>query len=184
MGIIDRLCHERQFRDGLGKYRTRLYRMAFAWSGDHTTAEDLVQEALARALHNRHQLRDIEKLASWLFSILANCWREHLRRQRPGVPLEDDHAIDWQCPECQQLQADVVSRVRAEIGRLPPGQRQVLTLVDLEGMSYAETAEVAGVPIGTVMSRLSRARSSLRAALADLQHREPQVSKRHLTVVK
>lgn len=182
MGIIERLCRDRQFREGLGKCRTRLFRMALAWSGCRATADDLVQETLTRALNYRHQLREIEKLPNWLFSILGNCWREHLRRQRPGVPLDEDQAVDWQCPEREHQRDDVVSRVRAEVARLPLGQRQVLTLVDLEGMSYAETAEIVGIPIGTVMSRLSRARATLRTALRDLHGEQSQTGRRLLVV--
>jgi RNA polymerase sigma-70 factor (ECF subfamily) len=169
MGVFDLFCKSRQLKHALGESRQRLYRMALAWTRDPALADDLAQEAMTRGLKNAQQLRDPERLNAWLFRILSNCWHEHLRRQRPGVPLDDIELVDWHTPEREQQQQDIVSRVQAEIGRLPIGQRQVLTLVDIEGMSYAETAEALDVPVGTVMSRLNRARTSLRTAMSDMR---------------
>jgi len=168
MRIVDFFCHGRQLRQSLEASRRRLYRMALAWCGEEALADDLVQETLERALRNRHQLKDPDKLDSWMFSILANCWKEHLRRQRPGLELQEDKLVDWHSPELLHQRRDLISRVREEIGQLPSAQRQTLTLVDLEGFSYAETAEILEIPIGTVMSRLSRARASLKTSLNDV----------------
>lgn len=142
--------------------------MALAWTGDHATADDLVQETLMKALQKRTQLRERDKLNAWLFRILANCWREQLRSERPHLPLEDDQVVTWRCPEKDHQEQEIVARVRQGIARLAPNYRQALTLVDLEGMSYAEAADVLEVPIGTVMSRLSRARGQLRSLLGDM----------------
>ena len=169
MGVLDLFCKNRQLKLALGDSRQRLYRMALAWTRDPALADDLAQEAMSRGLKNAQQLRDPERLNAWLFRILSNCWHEHLRRQRPGVSLDDIELVDWHTPEREQQQQDIVSRVQAEIAKLPLGQRQVLTLVDIEGLSYAETAEALEVPVGTVMSRLNRARTSLREALADMR---------------
>lgn len=169
MGVFDLICKNRQFRQALGDSRQRLYRMALAWSRDPALADDLAQEAIGRGLKNAQQLRDPERLNAWLFRILSNCWHEHLRRQKPGVPLEDIELVDNHTPEREQQQQDVVGRVQLEIARLPIGQRQVVTLVDIEGLSYAETADALEVPVGTVMSRLNRARTSLREAMADMR---------------
>jgi RNA polymerase sigma-70 factor (ECF subfamily) len=169
MSVLELLFSNRQLRKTLGESRQRLYRMALAWTRDPALADDLVQEALNRALKHAQQLRDPERLNAWLFRILSNCWHEHLRRRRPGVPLDEIELVDWHTPEHEQQQQDIVSRVQAEIARLPIGQRQVVTLVDIEGFSYAETAGVLEVPAGTVMSRLNRARNSLRAALGDMR---------------
>jgi RNA polymerase sigma-70 factor (ECF subfamily) len=169
MGVLDLFCKNRQLKQALGESRQRLYRMALAWTRDPALADDLVQEAMSRGLKNAQQLRDPQRLNAWLFRILSNCWHEHLRRQRPGVSLDDVELVDWQTPERNQQQQDIVSRVQAEIAELPIGQRQVLTLVDIEGLTYAETAEALDVPVGTVMSRLNRARSSLRESLSDMR---------------
>ncbi len=169
MGVLDLVCQSRQFRKALGDSRKKLYRMALAWTRDPALADDLVQESMARGLKNAQQLRDHERLNAWMFRILSNCWHEYLRRQKPGTSLDDIELYDSHTPEREQQQQDIVSRVQAEIGRLPIGQRQVVTLVDIEGMSYAETAAVLEVPVGTVMSRLSRARTSLRDAMSDMR---------------
>lgn len=187
MGVFELFCRGRQSTAQIERHRGRLFRMALAWSGDHALADDLVQETLVKALQKRGQLRDPDKMNAWLFSILSNCWREHLRRQRPTVPLEDDQSVTWHCPERQHQEQQLVDRVRDGIAGLSPNDRQVLTLVDLEGMSYAETAEALEVPIGTVMSRLSRARIKLRSALGDMDGVRATHARRapaHLRVVK
>jgi len=169
MGVLDLFCRNRLLRNSLHDSRQRLYRMALAWTHDPALADDLAQEAISRGLKNAQQLRDPERLNAWLFRILSNCWHEHLRRRRPGMSLDDVELVEWQTPEHNQQQQDIVTRVQAEIGRLPVGQRQVISLVDIEGLSYAETAEALEVPMGTVMSRLNRARTSLREALSDMR---------------
>ena len=147
-------------------------------------ADDLAQEALTRALHKQHQLRDAQRLDAWLFAILHNCWREHLRRLKPQVPLDDVLFICDHSPEHEQAQDQIVVQVRQAIAALPMGQREVVTLVDLEGLSYADVAEVMAIPIGTVMSRLSRARKALKAALEPFQARTGAASGRILWRVK
>jgi RNA polymerase sigma-70 factor, ECF subfamily len=145
-----------------------LYRLAYAWCHDAPLADDLAQEALLRALAREAQLRERERLKSWLCAILANCFRDHHRRRREHQDLdalEDAAANANDSPEELAATAQLARRVRAEIARLPLGQRQVLTLVDLEGFSYAEVGEILEVPIGTVMSRLCRARQALRQPL-------------------
>jgi len=145
-----------------------LFRLAYAWCHDAPLADDLAQEALLRALARESQLRDRARLKSWLCAILANCFRDHHRRRREydGLDaLENAEADASATPEESAAAAQLARRVRAEIARLPLGQRQVLTLVDLEGFSYAEVGEILEVPTGTVMSRLCRARQALRQPL-------------------
>jgi len=156
------------FRARVAAHREALYRLAFAWCHDAALSDDLVQEALLRALAHRAQLRDPERLKSWLCSILANALRDHYRRLRPNDDIDtlaDELADPALTPEQAGAQAELAARVRKAIARLPLGQRQVLTLVDLEGLSYAEVGEALAVPLGTVMSRLCRARQALRAPL-------------------
>ena len=159
-----------QFRRNLEGCRGSLYKLAYSWCHDAALADDLVQETLLRALDRSEQLRELARLKGWLCSILANCLRDHYRRVRALVDLEElDETVlaHDETPEVAHTSAQFVSRVRAEVGRLPLGQRQVLTLVDLEGCSYAEVAEILTVPIGTVMSRLCRARATLKERLLD-----------------
>lgn len=184
MNLVDLLCGSRGFRKRLEDSRQRLYRMALAWSGDAMLADDLAQETLTKALQKAHQLREDEKLECWLYSILNNAWREHLRRRRPMSELDEEQFVCEDCPETRGNADQIVDRVRAAIARLPVGQREVVTLVDLEGFAYAEVAKILEIPIGTVMSRLSRARRALQSALIDMQPTAAAQRGRHLRSVK
>jgi len=159
-----------RLRSRLDQHRPAMLRVAFSWCHDRALAEDLVQDSLVKALAQSDSLRDPSRLKAWLFVILGNCFRDHLRRLRPH---EDIDAIDDETlagglrPDEAHEQAAIVAKVRAAIASLPLGQRQVVTLVDLEGFAYAEVAGILDVPVGTVMSRLSRARQALRVLLLD-----------------
>lgn len=160
---------QRELVEKIKASRVRLYRLAFAWCHDAVLADDLAQEALTRGLSRLEQLRESERLMSWLFAILNRCWIDHLRARRDDL---DDEILaelpsDLPGPDSHAERQQTVNRVRAAIAALPLGQRQVVTLVDLEELSYAEVAEVLAIPIGTVMSRLCRARGSLRGLLLE-----------------
>lgn len=146
--------------------RESLYRLAYAWCHNASLADDLTNEALCKALKSKSQLRDMEKVDSWLFKILHNCWYDYLRQQKAQEDLDSIVLIDEQSPDKQLETNQLVNRVRAAVALLPIGQRQVLSLVDLEGVSYQEVSQILDIPIGTVMSRLSRARISLKQHLA------------------
>ncbi len=168
MSLIDFLCRSSEFRRRLGDHRERLYRLAYSWCHDPMLADDLAQQALTKALRSSSQLRDLAQMQAWLFRILSNCWRDHLRRSREMVDIDEAPQITEQTPERLHARSQVVLEVRQAVSALPEGQRQVLTLVDLEGFSYAEVAQILEVPVGTVMSRLSRARGALRKRLSRL----------------
>lgn len=176
MHLFSLLGRSHGLRARLEQSRAGLFRLAFMWCHDRALADDLTQEALAKALARADQLRDPAKLRSWLYGILVNCWRDHLRALRP---MEDIDTIEEHClateftPEHALGQAQLAARVRIAIARLPLGQRAVLALVDLEDCTYAEVAQILTIPIGTVMSRLCRARAALRTALADTQSEHP-----------
>lgn len=156
----------------LAQSRGGLFRLAYMWCHDRALADDLTQETLIKALRHADQLRDPARLRSWLYGILANCWRDHLRARKPTEDIDtiEEHLLaSAETPEQSASQAQLALRVRAAVGRLPVGQREVLSLVDLEECSYAEVALILDIPIGTVMSRLCRGRAALRDALADTQ---------------
>lgn len=165
MNIIKNLCQQRDIRQKIANNHTRLYRTAYAWGHDAELAADLAQETMAKALKRVNQLRDPNKLNSWLFGILINCWRDHFRQQREVIDIDEIELRHEDTPEKIKQTQDMVDNVRQCIAKLPEGQRQVVTLVNLEGFSYAEVAEILEIPVGTVMSRLSRARSMLAASL-------------------
>lgn len=164
---------ERELVKQIEAGRGRLYRMAYAWCHDPALADDLAQETLARSLARIGQLRETEKVGGWLYAILNRCWLDHLRGQRDHVSddLLAELAADAPGPDGHTERSQTVDRVRNAVAALPFGQRQVVTLVDLEELSYAEVAEILAIPIGTVMSRLCRARAALRQLLDATEER-------------
>jgi RNA polymerase sigma-70 factor (ECF subfamily) len=142
--------------------RPRLYRLAYGWTHDCHFADDLVQDTLERALSRLSELRDEDRLEVWLLRIMHNRHLDLLRGRRPMDPLDDDLIPATSSPEADAEHAQLVAQTRAAVAQLPDDQRHVLLLVDLEECSYAEAATILGIPIGTVMSRLSRARARLR----------------------
>ncbi len=158
----------RESKAKLEQHRQRLYRIAYAWTHSAAVADDLVQETLAKALRKSSQLRDPKAGDAWLYSILANCYRDHFRRQRATEEVDENTIIHESTPEKESSEQEIVLKVRAAIAKLPEGQRQVVTLVDIQGLSYMEVAQILDVPIGTVMSRLCRARYALKDLLTEL----------------
>lgn len=144
-----------------------LRRYARALLRDRADAEDLVQEALARALSRADKFRPGTNLRAWLFTILHNVHVNQVRQKvsRPDdVPVEDvEHRLVSPARQEERIELRDMSRA---LDALPLEQRQVLLLVALEGLKYDEVAEALGVPVGTVMSRLSRGREAIRARLA------------------
>lgn len=157
----------REARQRLEQHRAKLYRIAYAWTHSRALADDLVQETLTKALTKSEQLRDPAAAEAWLYSILTNCFRDHFRRTRETEDIEEIDLPVETTPESESSQQQVVTRVRAAIAQLPDSQRQVVTLVDIEGFSYVEVAKTLDIPIGTVMSRLCRARGTLKELLLD-----------------
>lgn len=156
------------FRPSIEAMRPVLYRIAYAWCHDAALADDLVQDTLSKAWTRRAQLRDEASLKAWVVSIMHHCWLDHLRSRRDfdDVDLwQDTLESPSESPEASCNREQVITCVRAAVARLPMGQRQVLTLVDLEEFSYVEVAGVLDIPVGTVMSRLSRARANLKTLL-------------------
>jgi RNA polymerase sigma-70 factor (ECF subfamily) len=158
---------KRVFRNILCNSRSRLYRMAYSWTHNPALADDLVQQTCYKALRNQRSLRDMEAADSWLFRILANCLADHYRSHREVLSDEGITVVDAHTPEHAAREDQVARRVRRAVAALPLAHRQVITLVDLEGFAYATVAQILDIPVGTVMSRLSRGRRALRERLAD-----------------
>ena len=160
-------CRKREFRQTLTSSRGRLYRIAFSWCHDHDLADDLVQETMAKALKHAKQLRDNSAIHSWLFGIMNNCWRDHLRREKNMDNIDDIILHSSETPENDFERQDVKKLIRKHMEQLNIGQRQVISLVDLQGFAYEEVSKILAIPIGTVMSRLSRARKQLAESLLE-----------------
>jgi RNA polymerase sigma factor (sigma-70 family) len=141
----------------------RLRRYARALVSDRASADDLVQDTLERAWSKLHLYRRGTDLRAWLFTVMHNVHVNKVRATRATDTLDDE------MPELAQRAAQgdslVVRDLDRSIALLPAEQRSVLLLVTLEDMSYEEVARTLGIPMGTVMSRLSRARDKLRAMM-------------------
>jgi len=171
MGILDGLNQKRIFRTILANSRDRLYRMAFSWTHDPVLADDLVQQTCYQALRKQKHLRDIDAADAWLFRILANCLADHHRARREVLCDTEPVLVERWTPEHATHEDQIALRVREAVSTLPLAHRQVVTLVDLEGFSYATVAQILEIPVGTVMSRLSRGRRALRDRLIDINAR-------------
>jgi RNA polymerase sigma factor (sigma-70 family) len=144
-----------------------LRRYAHGLMRDRATADDLVQDCLERAITRWHQRREDNDPRSWIFTILHNLAVNRMRqRQRrgPHISIEDadEDALALPPPQEERLRHDDLMRA---LDGLPADQRALLLLISVEDLSYAEAADVLKVPIGTVMSRLARARERLRRAV-------------------
>jgi RNA polymerase sigma-70 factor (ECF subfamily) len=151
----------------------RLRRYARVRTGDLSRADDLVQDTLARAWEKRRLWSAGTDLRAWLFTIMHNVFvnqRALARRERMQVSLDDvgDADESWQIPvRAAQYTRVELTELLQHVGRLPVDQREVLLLAAVEELKYEEIAIALAIPMGTVMSRLSRAREKLRLAFAD-----------------
>ena len=157
-----------------------LRRYAAVLCRDRDRADDLVQECLLRAIDNIEQFQPGTNLRAWLFTILRNAYLNHCRRdQRYHFSSLDDTENAWDSPT-PSSQADVVALKELEhrLMMIPAAQREALLLIVVEGMTYEEAAVVMNVPVGTIRSRISRARR----ALMFLYDRQEDATERVLAV--
>jgi RNA polymerase sigma-70 factor (ECF subfamily) len=163
-----------------GEHLDGLYRLALRLTRNPTAAEDLVQEAMLRAWRSFHTFREGTNFRAWLYRILMNAHVDRYRKAaRTPEVLEEQIGDDYLYagaregtalgqdgnPEAEVLDRIMDDEVRESLDALPVAFRAAVMLVDVEGFSYKEAAEILGIPIGTVMSRLSRARQALRRRL-------------------
>lgn len=151
----------------------RLRRYARVLARDPTIADDLVQECLTRALGKLHLWQEGSNLRAWLFTILHNQHVNMVRRAiRTGATVElSESEPRLTQPANQEKHLELRDLDRA-LSRLPPEQRAVILLVGLEGMSYGDASAVLGIPVGTVRSRLSRGRDTLRQLMIGVPERD------------
>ena len=164
----------------IAEHIPRLRRYARALAGDSHRADDLVQDTLERALTKFHLWRHGSDLRAWMFSIMHNVFINQLKARRELALDEATEAALESAPQSDPLQ---VRDLDAALRRLPAEQREVLLLVGLEQLSYAEAGQVLDLPIGTVMSRLSRGRERLRALMSGANSQDAS-SASNLKVVK
>lgn len=150
-----------------------LRRFAYFLMRGSDRADDVAQEALVRAVKHIGGLRPDSNLRAWLFTIARNVARNEARRQRRSPVDPHTDLADIQPAQAQSQEAAIEMRELQEaVLRLPPAFRQTLFLCAIEGLSYEDAAQVLGVPIGTIRSRLARARRALERETADDQPNE------------
>jgi RNA polymerase sigma-70 factor, ECF subfamily len=181
--------HPRQRLD-FSEYLDGLYGYAMVLSRNSSEAEDLVQETCLRALRAIEGLRAEASVKSWLFTILRNIWLNQLRQRRTAPDLieldADENGTYEPADAVQDPHKDLVNKVEREqvrvaIQHLPVEFREIIILREYEELSYQEIASLLECPIGTVMSRLARARARLRDLLSDTLQARPQEEARPTT---
>jgi RNA polymerase sigma-70 factor (ECF subfamily) len=186
--FMGRKKHQRDLFWNLAQNQTRfLYNVALKYAGNRYDAEDLVQETLYMAYSKFHQLRDSGKFKSWVFRILRNQFLKSQRKKAPVQADEFEDRIDYLTQiESVAGQPDVSSvyekkveteTIQSILDKLPEKYKTVLILYYMEDSAYHEIAEMLGIPIGTVMSRLSRAKQMMKKALLRSTITVPQPTK-------
>ncbi len=148
-------------------HHAALYRYAYRLCGCATEADDLTQQAFLVAQQRLHQLREADRAGAWLFAVLRSCFLKSLRRQRPANAATLNVEVEefaGPMPAAEEIDRE---RLAAALADLPEEFRLVVLMFYFEELSYQEIAEQLEIPIGTVMSRLSRAKGHLRRRLED-----------------
>lgn len=161
------------FGDLYQQFEAMVYNLALRMSGNPADAEDIAQETFVRAYRHLNKFKGKSSLKTWVFRIALNCSNTRLKRRgrRLAHRIEDgeselEQAVDaGRSPEERALAADLSAAVRQGLDHLPVHYREAVLLRDFEELDYAEIAEVLGVRIGTVRSRIARGREQLRKRL-------------------
>lgn len=158
------------FEDQLAALLPRLRRFAHALARNTADADDLAQMTIERALRSRARWQPGTRLDSWTYTIMRNLWidtaRSRSRRERSEAPQTEVEAVGHD-PRTAMDASIELKRVMAAMQRLPDEQREIVALILIEGFGYRETAEMLGLPIGTVSSRLVRGRTALLTMLGE-----------------
>lgn len=153
------------FRTDILKALPALRTFALSLCGDAVRADDLVQEAFVRAWANQHRFRPGTNFTAWVFTILRNLFYSDLRKAKREVEDADGAHAERLVALSDQEDASTLNAVRDRLNQLPAAQREALLLVGAEGFTYEEAADRIGCQVGTVKSRVSRARATLLAGL-------------------
>ena len=161
------------FGELVGRYQARLYNAAIRLVNNPEDAADVVQDSFLNAYQSLHAFKGDAEFFTWLYRIAFNNAVSLKRKRRPVVsletggdsPLDPDDPSEYVRPGLSLERSEEEARLKAALARLSPEHREVLLLKDIEGMKYEEIADVLGVPIGTIRSRLHRSRLELRALL-------------------
>jgi RNA polymerase sigma-70 factor (ECF subfamily) len=178
--------HVESFNALVLAYQSRVYNLAYRIMGEEETAADAAQDAFISAYRNLNSFRD-GHFGAWLMRIATHICYDELRRRkrRPVVSLDEpDSESRWigtaESPEGAALRAELSRAIQACLDELPPDQRAVAVLCDIQGYDYQEIAGITAVSLGTVKSRLSRARARLRDCLGQLKELLPDLYRQTL----
>jgi RNA polymerase sigma-70 factor (ECF subfamily) len=157
------------FSELVRRHREGMVNIVYRMCGDTNLAEDAAQEAFIKAWQRLHQYKPHAPFKNWLYRIATNTALDAIRREKETLDL-DMYPIASRSkgPEGMLEGKEIGEQVKQAVLELPPASRMVLVLREYEGLSYREIADAAGIPIGTVMSRLNYARNQLRQSLAPL----------------
>ncbi len=168
---VDRTADERdRFISQLQEHHQQMRGLAIRVLHNPEAADDALQNAYMKAYQNRHTFRGEASMSTWLYTIVYRCCIDEHRRRKPTVPF-DERISDAAGHDDESFDRAVERRLslREALTHLAPAQRAAIWLVDAEGMTFAEASEVLGVPPGTIASRVSRARTTLRELLSQEQ---------------
>jgi RNA polymerase sigma-70 factor, ECF subfamily len=169
--VVDRARRGDQeaFAELIRHYDRGLRALAYRLLGDRDRMDDALQEAYVKAFRALPRFRGESKLGTWLYRIAYNACLDELERSRRLVQLPLDDLGERAAPTIDPVEAAAAHRdLEAALGSLSPEERAAVLLVDADGFDYRDAAEILGVPAGTIASRLNRARTALRTALADV----------------
>ncbi|MGH2750421.1 MAG: RNA polymerase sigma factor [Actinomycetota bacterium] len=145
-------------------YQGDIWRLCFHLLGNSSMADDVTQDAFVRAFRFMHRYRGDAKFSTWLFSIARNCARDEIRRNQRRRKIADVMVAQ---PERSEVRTELGIEVREAVMGLPMELREPLVMIDILGQSYAEVAESLDVPVGTVKSRVHRARDVVARLLSE-----------------
>ena len=151
-----------QFNRWVTDHGATMYRIAYRMVGDRHEAEDLVQETFRSAWKSRRLFKPGGSERAWLASILRRRVADHWRRPRPPTVLAGDQTLDVSYPADDPLRDEFTDEMQQALHQLPDDLRETLLLVVVAELTHQETADLLGIPLGTVLSRVSRARKRLR----------------------
>lgn len=150
----------------LARYERSIYRFGLRMCGDEDSAREVLQETMLAAFRNLSGFRGEASLSTWLYQIARSFCIKQRRGAHPSEPLHEDLTDQAPGPDAQAQARQIGEALAVAIAALPPDQREVLVLRDVEGLTAPEAAEVVGIDVGALKSRLHRARMALRAQLA------------------
>ncbi len=162
------------------RYKEPLLNFVYRFLGEKNEAEDIVQETFLRLFKNKHYYKEIAKFSTWIYTIASNLAKTELRKRKRRnlysisyyMSTEKDYDIpDYETnPEIDVNSVITDQIIQKAINKLSPKFKQVIILRDIQGFSYEEIAEIVGIPLGTVKSRVNRARLKLQEDLKDLMN--------------